>query len=39
MRKGEISNIIEQRDKKIEELESAKEVISSFEVLGVVKVV
>ena len=39
MRKGEISNIIEQRDKKIQELESAKEVTSSFEVLGVVKVV
>ncbi len=39
MRKGEISNIIEQRDKKIQELESAKEVTSSFEILGVVKVV
>ena len=38
MRTGEISNAIEQRDKKIEELERAKEIVSSFKVLGIMKV-
>ena len=35
MRVGEIENLQEQKAKKVQELESRKEIKSSFEILGV----
>jgi SNF2 family DNA or RNA helicase len=39
MRIGEIENLKSQRDKKIQELESQKEISSSFEILGIVGII
>ena len=39
MKIAEIENLEKKRNEKIKELENAKEVTSSFEILGVVKVV
>ena len=39
MRVGEIENLKDQRDKKIDELEKQKEIKSSFEILGILRVV
>jgi len=39
MRIGEIENLKNQKDKKIKELESQKEISSSFEILGIVGIV
>jgi hypothetical protein len=39
MRIGEIENLKNQKDKKIKELESQKEISSSFEILGIMGIV
>jgi len=39
MRVGEIENLKDQRDKKIDELEKQKEIKSSFEILGIMRIV